>query len=140
MINEHYFVETQGADKSNYVINVKKPPFMVARVYKWRTSSNGSQEVKNYMAKFPNSVQVEGYNVVLTYDSTIQTNSSTPIFVDRRFQQGSVAQNLAAQSNIRFTKVSLYREEIDIELHRMAEFYLKVKIDNAMNYYKHFKV
>ena len=110
MINEHYFVEAQGKDKSNYVINVQKPPFMVARVYKWRTNSNGAEEVKKYMAKFPNSVQVEGYNVVLAYDSVMDN------------------------------KALFYREEIDIELHRMAAFYLSAKIDNAPSYYKHYKI
>ena len=103
--HEHYIIQAQGNDKVNYIINLKKPPFITAMVYKWR---NG-EEVAAYMAKFPNSVQVDGFNIVVAYSC-----------------------NLFSEN--------LYREYIDIELHRMAEYYLREKVDRSLRYYKHYKV
>jgi len=109
MIQEHYFIQAQGDDKSNYIVNTKRPPFMVARVYKWRTNKNGSEEVVNYMQRFPQTVQVEGYNVVVSFDSTMSNDK-------------------------------IYREDIDIELHRMADFYLKQQIEKGQVYYKNYRI
>ena len=82
MNNNYYFIEAQGDDKNNYIANLKQPPFMVARVYKWRTSRDGAQAVKEYMLKFPFSVQIEGYNIVVAFSDTL-----TGTYIPHRFRE-----------------------------------------------------
>lgn len=106
---EHYLIEAQGLQESNLIVNLKKPPYMAARIYKFKTSRGGTEQTKDCLQKFKSSIQVEGYNIVLVFDSTIEQDN-------------------------------LYREEIDIELHRMAEFYLNGKMASSVNHFKHFEI
>ena len=106
---EHFLIEAQGELKSNIIVNLKKPPYMAARIYKYKTTKDGAELVKECINKFKSSLQVEGYNIVLVFDCTIENDN-------------------------------LYREEIDIELHRMADFYLNGKIASSVNHFNHFKI